>query len=191
MYKRVTRILSGIAAAFLVLAFACPAHANPVTGPCANCHTMHNSQNGESVVENSSNSNLKIPVSANGPNQWLLKIDCLGCHSANNGSTSQDPVTGAPIVYNTSVPTYGNRYKDGPNQGLAGGNFYFVEHVDDNRGHNVMLGNPDDVLNRAPNNDVVSCESTTGGCHWNLNEVYTGGTKPRSIRACRAAPNAT
>lgn len=62
-----------------------------VYGECANCHTMHNSQNGVAVTESGT------------PNPNLLLKDCLGCHSAADGTTSIDPVTGAPIVYNISL----------------------------------------------------------------------------------------
>lgn len=90
-----------------------------VTGVCSNCHTMHNSQNGQAVV-------------AEGPQRCLLaRADCLGCHSSTIGSTWKDSVNGAPIVLNTAEPTYGAA-------GLAGGNFYYVSTVADNTGHNVI-----------------------------------------------------
>jgi len=149
------------AAMVLVLLLICPAWAT-VSGPCSNCHIMHNSQ-GNSMVD------------VDGPNEQLLNTDCVGCHSSTSGGTAISSI-GAPIVYNTSAPTYGNKYKTGPNQGLAGGNFYFVEHVNDNRGHNVMLGNSDDVLSTAPTYYTMACGP--GSCHENLDLVYTGGAKP-------------
>lgn len=155
--KRTTLTLA--LAAALALFLACPAWANPVSGPCSNCHIMHNSQD-SSMVD------------TDGPNEKLLTTDCVGCHSSSSGGEAISSL-GAPIVYNTSAPTFGNKYKDGPNQGLAGGNFYFVEHVHDNRGHNVMVDNPDDVLATAPSHRDTLCGSKPGVCHQTLSEVYT------------------
>jgi hypothetical protein len=90
-----------------------------VTGVCSNCHTMHNSQNGQAVV-------------AEGQQRCLLaRADCLGCHSSTSGTTWKDSVNGAPIVLNTAEPAYGAK-------GLAGGNFYYVSTTIDNTGHNVI-----------------------------------------------------
>lgn len=90
-----------------------------VSGLCSNCHTMHNLQGGS-------------PVDADGPNRLLLVNDCVGCHSATGGATWKDPVTGAPIVNNSAAPSFGQ-----DNQGLAGGNFYWVAG-DQSKGHNVL-----------------------------------------------------
>jgi predicted CXXCH cytochrome family protein len=113
---------------------------------------MHNSQGG-------------VPLSE--PQAVLLVDDCLGCHSASDGSTWKDDVTGAPIVYNTSAPQYG--YFDGTYyQGLAGGNFYWVgTGTDDSKGHNVFPGEGDD-LSTAPGG--ISCGSNS--CHENFHLPY-------------------
>jgi hypothetical protein len=94
---------------FLIIVFVCLGSLLPceakVTGPCTNCHTMHNSQNGLLEV-------------TDGPLQTLLKNDCLGCHSSEGTETVVS--TGgadAPIVLNHGLP----------NRPLAGGNFYWVE----------------------------------------------------------------
>ena len=78
-----------------------------VSGPCSNCHTMHASQHG-------------VPEE---PSQSLLVDSCVGCHSATDGITWKDPVTGAPIVYNAEEPSYNTQ------KGLAGGNFYWVANT--------------------------------------------------------------
>ncbi|MDY7000826.1 MAG: cytochrome c3 family protein [Thermodesulfobacteriota bacterium] len=156
--------------AFLLAVFmVCPAWANPVSGPCSNCHIMHNSQ-GNSMVD------------PDGPNEKLLTTDCLGCHSSTSGSEGISSI-GAPIVYNSAAPTFGNKYKDGPNQGLAGGNFYFVEHVADNRGHNIFEANPDDELSMPPSGRTILCG--TGSCHSNLNIPYAGAAKTY-LHGCNA-----
>lgn len=54
----------------LILSCAIPASAS-LKGSCSNCHTMHNSQNGQS---------MNFDGSAT-PNEALLKGTCLGCHA--------------------------------------------------------------------------------------------------------------
>ena len=100
---------------------------------CSTCHTMHNSQNGTDMIYDASYD------AGTGPYPNLLRVNgCLGCHAATDGSTWQG-IGGAPIVFNTSPPLYGARYKDEAYQGLAGGNFYWV-YTDDTKGHNVFPG---------------------------------------------------
>ncbi len=118
-------------------------------------------------------------LGSNGPYKWLAVNDCVGCHSATDGDTWKNPITGAPIVYNIQEPTYGASYNGGPKQGLAGGNFYWVEHVDDNRGHNVFENNPDDYLTEAPGN-IKACGGNNP-CHNNLHGTYTEGDKTSYI----------
>jgi len=140
-----------LAAAF----FASPAPAR-VSGPCANCHTMHNSQDGSAMAYDASGASDATA------NKQLLITDCVGCHSANDGATWKNAV-GAPIVYNTVQPTYGADAGDGKKNGLAGGNFYWVTQ-DDSFGHNVFT--QDATLERAPGRDV-GCQGADS-CHVNL-----------------------
>lgn len=131
-----------------------------VTGPCGNCHTMHNSQGGTSMITGYN--------AGSGPYGTLLRANgCLGCHAANDGITWQG-VGGAPIVYNTSAPNYGDSY-NGVNQGLAGGNFYWVK-TDDTKGHNVFYEEGDDNLTEAPGNTRCSDDS----CHQNFHKEFDG-----------------
>jgi hypothetical protein len=135
-----------------------------VTGPCYNCHTMHNSQNRQPVNRGDSawgETNVSdIPI----PN--LLIASCLGCHSSTDGQTIKTLPGGlkVPIVFNTTGY---------PANALAGGNFYWVSpgvasDENDTKGHNVFSGNPDDNLNRAPGDTGGgSCGGTTA-CHKNL-----------------------
>ena len=76
---------------------------------------------------------------------------------------------GAPIVYNTSAPNYGDSYNM-VNQGLAGGNFYWVK-TDDTKGHNVFFGEGDGNLSEAPGN-TRSCSSWKDSCHQNLHNTF-------------------
>ena len=89
-----------------------------VTGLCADCHTMHNSQNG-------------LDVDADGPYRHLTIGDCVGCHTGIN-STGGTSTGATPFVYHTSEPTYDT-------DTLAGGNFYWVAQTGgDAKGHNVL-----------------------------------------------------
>ena len=115
-----------------------------VDGPCSNCHTMHNSEDGGVLV---------MPTEE----APLLNDDCVGCHSSttaetivnNNGSM-------IPIVYNTG---------GWPPQPLAGGNFFPVTQ-DDNFGHNVWgIADADASLSIAPGG-TISCGVPT--CHDSL-----------------------
>ena len=118
-----------------------------VSGTCANCHTMHNSQGGADVNSDAI--------------ETLLASDCVGCHSADSGSTWKDVTTGAPIVYNIAEPSF-NAAK-----GLAGGNFYWVAQGDDTKGHNIFTDNPDEALSGgAPGAYTSGCGSNS--CHDNL-----------------------
>ncbi len=123
-----------------------------ITGICSNCHTMHNSQNGQVMTFDSSP----------GAYDALLRDTCIGCHSSATASTWQDPLTGAPIIYNSTEPTHGSN-------GLAGGNFFYVSTANDDKGHNVFSTNLDGVLGNIPpgGSDISSqirC-SGTYGCH--------------------------
>lgn len=93
-------------------------YADAIGGVCSNCHTMHNSQNG-------------VAIDAGGPNNQLLKGDCVGCHTQNDAGTQTNSF-GAPIVLHTTAPT-----GQGGTQTLAAGDFYWV---DNNEVANAALG---------------------------------------------------
>lgn len=125
-----------------------------VSGPCSNCHTMHNSQNAQAV-------------SGTGPNPELLNNDCVGCHSSSASSTFYDlGGTKVPVVLFTG---------SAPTEYLAGGNFYWVKEGlggDDSKGHNVFLGEPDDKLTEGAPGKVFSCDGATA-CHTSLSNRNT------------------
>lgn len=93
-----------------------------VTGNCSNCHTMHNSQGGTAMAWEFSGGSFQSRAT---PYRQLLRSDCIGCHTATDNSTWKSSI-GAPIVYNTSAPTYGDYQPDGKKIGLAAGNFYWL-----------------------------------------------------------------
>ncbi|MCD6490135.1 MAG: hypothetical protein J7K20_05355, partial [Thermodesulfobacterium sp.] len=86
-----------------------------ISGPCSDCHTMHNSQNGQTVV-------------SGGAYRALTTGDCVICHTGTNNGTNN-----IPYVNSESAPTYNF---GGERNTLAGGNFYWVTQ-DDTYGHNV------------------------------------------------------
>ena len=121
-----------IAAAFLAVPVAGWA---AVKGHCANCHTMHNSQQGQMVAfTRDSTGQPQLRETAFG---MLLKTDCIGCHSHPGAETIVmvgDSVV--PVVLNLATPTY-------PPNGsstsvLAGGNFHWAIQGGDAHGHNVF-----------------------------------------------------
>ena len=123
----------------ILTAFPRPLSAK-VTGPCVNCHTMHNSQNDAPMATYGPSGQ---PWTGTGPYPALVRGDCLGCHGLGT-SSNIDPVTGAPQVFHTNATD------------LAGGNFAYItgakgSGASDAKGHNVVdLGNTDDVLNGPP-----------------------------------------
>ncbi len=137
MKKMILFIVLMFALMFLLGVYAADAK---VSGNCANCHTMHNSQDGVAVTAT--------------PEASLLVGGCVACHSSDTGSTI---VNNTPIVYNTTGY---------PTQPLAGGNFAGVA-TDDTKGHNVYgISGPDSNLSSAPGN--VSCSGNTNACHNSL-----------------------
>lgn len=171
-----------------------------VVGACSNCHSMHNSQDGASVMHMGDASN---PVGWNGSGQltgptltspgWNLKVsNCVGCHT----STTNETIitvngTRIPIVNNLIAPTY-------PPTGssssvLAGGNFYWVATsggnptgANDNKGHNVggisaqdtmFQGKPWGTYN-APGEPGTGCN----GCH---NGLDVSGTNCKGCHVPR------
>lgn len=128
-------------------------NAGVVTGPCVNCHTMHDSVDGGAV-------------NATGPNPMLLKGNgCEGCHATTTGN---DPVTGMAAFATFSAP----QVNDAGNPNLAG---YFVADTAANalaaegNQHNVyndLLNVVQDTVlaNTAPGPTAGGAMSCTG-CH--------------------------
>ncbi len=105
-----------------------------ISGPCSNCHTMHNSQNGTAVV-------------SGGPYRALTVGDCVMCHTGVNNGTNN-----IPYVYSTTAPIYSF---GGARNTLAGGNFYWVT-LNDTYGHNVAgIVGPDTNLSTPPGYNSV------------------------------------
>jgi hypothetical protein len=161
MKKLMLIVMIGFVAGALVAFLGTPAMA--VTGQCANCHTMHNSQGGSEVA-------------TGGPFGRLLLDTCIGCHSSSVLNTVIDSNT--PIVNGNSANT----------DILAGGNFGVLDGgANDADGHNC-LGTPDEtdaILGNAPPGYTAGTNPYTGnqlscagasGCHGDRSIDGSGNT---------------
>jgi len=123
---------------------------------------MHNSQGGTAI-------GVQIGYApTSGAKESLLRANgCLGCHATTgSGSTG---VGGAPIVYNTSQPNYGDSQPDGKKIGLAAGNFYWTTEASasgQSRGHS-LAGIPYGDDTTLPNYQRGSCGTN---CHTQLSD---------------------
>lgn len=132
-----------------------------VTGVCSNCHTMHNSQNGQAMATYGTDN-----WAGTGPNEALTRGTCLGCH----GQGGTDLIINAiPQVYHTNA-----------NYDLAGGNFAYIPNHktrvsgDQNTvGHNVIDLGYNEIILSSPPGDQHSTGITPSnftcagmyGCH--------------------------
>lgn len=136
-----------------------------VSGPCVNCHTMHNSQAGSPMAYTMSGATKTYTGVAN---KGLLTTDCVGCHQ---GVNSGGPV---PYVFSAALPEYGDTGTEGNT--LAGGNFHWVSTGLDRTGHNVAGLALGDLAhgNLPPGGTVLASQLTcagTYGCHGDRNEA--------------------
>ncbi len=133
-----------------------------VTGLCANCHTMHNSQAGDLVTQNLTDGQYEDSIS---PNRALLNTNCIGCHQGNNSPATLT----LPYILDINGPNYGATGTEGNT--LAGGNFYWVSQGFAATGHNVStVAPPDSRFGNLPPGQTMplsgqlTCAGTTG-CH--------------------------
>ncbi len=168
MKKMVALILPPLVIIFLSVFLFPDRGLAKVHGVCSNCHTMHNSENGSDVR-------------AGGPGKNLLWTDCVGCHSSDTAQTIKViGTTQVPIVYNRTEPTYPTTpTASGSNVTLAGGNFYWVEHVGDQYGHNV-INHADAVLHEAPGRQ----QGCANSCHYNLYSWSAAGSSGGGCTSC-------
>lgn len=113
MYKKISVKALTVCVGLMGVAFLAPDSVRgKATGPCVDCHTMHNSQDGADLFGS--------------PSGALTNDGCIGCHSGTNVSGGNIPyvlpVSGGSVTYGTNT--------------LAGGSFYWVL-TDDATGHNV------------------------------------------------------
>jgi predicted CXXCH cytochrome family protein len=182
---RINKKIKNFRLPFLLAAAFClgwPLLANAkIVGPCANCHTMHNSQGGAAEVHLGAlgdrldyGTGLWSGPARLTPQENLLKTDCVGCHSSSSTATivTLGGGTKIPIVFNTGGPA--------ANTELAGGNFYYTT-VDGggttmaNRGHNVAGIAALDPLLQAPGRTSGTCGNS---CHTTLVTAIDPGNIP-------------
>ena len=192
---------AAVIASTVIFTFAiCGSADAKVKGVCQACHTMHNSQGGQPMAQASflanpgevpfwSGNAINTGITNTGiPYEYLLRSDCIGCHS-NAGTQTIVNYMGnkVPIVHNTQKPAYGI---PGANNALAGGNFYWTDpnsggDFADNHGHNIF--SQDQTLSFPPGVDV-GCDPS---CHTTLyNPVMYIGTGQR-IEGCQGCHNIT
>lgn len=144
MKKSLITLSIMLAAVALVGLISTPAIA--ITGQCSNCHTMHNSQDGAYEVSTYSDGTLSPNQST--PLGFLLKADCIACHTGDTGAGAQNSY-GAPVILHINDPS-----GQGASNTLAGGDFYWVAvglGGDDSTGHNVdLLSNEDVAIGKTP-----------------------------------------
>jgi predicted CXXCH cytochrome family protein len=128
------------------------------TGPCSDCHTMHNSQGGSAV-------------DSSGPYNSLTKGNCVGCHTGTNNGSNE-----IPYVLDSSAPTYNF---DGSKNTLAGGNFYWVKQGTDADGHNVVgISSADATIGQTPPGFNSTDYTSNGavGTNWSSNQLTCAGS---------------
>ena len=103
-----------------------------VTGQCADCHTMHNSQDGAAMAMEWDSTFSSLSSSSTPFPKLLIRSGCLGCH-AGTRTSGPDMLDNAAKVLASSVPTY---TLTSPAVTSAGGNFWWVKTTDAT-GHNV------------------------------------------------------
>ena len=137
-----------------------------ISGICSNCHTMHNSQSGDSMADYGAGFSVNATT---GPYPALTRGTCLGCHGMGDaGKIANIGGSEIPQVYHIDT------------EDLAAGNFAYIlgakgDGASDAKGHNVIeLGSNDGVLTVPPsgemghpsgvNNTNLTCAGTHG-CH--------------------------
>lgn len=146
-----------------------------ISGPCSDCHTMHNSQNGTAMA-----------LLGGDANPYLTIGSCTGCHAM----TSNTKIVS---IGETQIPQV--LHTDGTGD-LAGGNFAYMlgtkgSGASDAKGHNVVdfPGENDENLDGPPGGMVLFFHNTggivndgnltcagTNGCHgYRYNAAYGSG----------------
>ena len=160
MKKGMKYLLFGLCAGGTVMVLSSSAWA--VSGVCSDCHTMHNSQDGVTIVAT--------------PQVNLLAVadGCLGCHGGTNVDTAN--FAAGPYVYDSGITD--------ETTSLAGGNFGWVlpGNGGDAKGHNVSdiaALAADATLATSPGGTEgqVSCADChgSGGHHSNATGSITAG----------------
>ena len=111
-----------------------------MVGDCVDCHTMHNSEQGQPVALYGSRSTSTAPSAT--PIANLLRMDCIACHA---GDPSGDKIVN--MGGGSAVPQV---LHNDPTGDLAGGNFSYILSGGNRKGHNVTDLVPADTENQFP-----------------------------------------
>lgn len=150
-----------------------------IEGACAGCHTMHNSQGGNPLLDSEG--------VATSTNSSLLKQDCVGCHTGTNTTLGK-----TPFVTDTGDVAYGPDYTYGETDSgtsevivngtgvalgtLAGGTFKYV-NGDHSTGHNVSgLDITDAPIGQEPPGWIDGWGTSNIGNAWSSNQLTCAGT---------------
>ncbi|MEW6380635.1 MAG: cytochrome c3 family protein [bacterium] len=164
-----------------------------VKGPCSECHTMHNSQDGAVVNEVNGQELEAQSFLIKGAN-LNLGNPCLGCHKRNaSGQYFKDPAKENPETKeNTDAPQVNVNLESTDGKMSAAGTYYYVAKDKTERdgkscrkGHNVAgmeddnSGNEDELLGVIPPGGTEDCIRSdvsnqltcagASGCHGNRN----------------------
>jgi len=145
-----------LAIAFITLIMAVPGLCHAITGVCSNCHTMHNSQGGSSVVQTYDGAGT-LATGVSTPIEYLLNASCIACHTGTTGETNNFD---APIVLHITEPG-----GQGASNTLAGGDFHWVATglgADNTKGHNVVGISSQDNGLTPPGWDTTDTTATPG-----------------------------
>lgn len=131
-----------------------------ISGTCANCHTMHNSQNGGSMRFDD--------VAA--PGAALLRTGaCGGCHADSTLNNSTDNLLNTNGIPQINVET----------GTLAGGSFFWILQGADEKGHNVSdlgIGEDDNLQTDPPGFEATTSQGAGIGQDWTNNQLTCSGT---------------
>lgn len=144
--KKTVALIAGALLAMPAMALA----AQGIIGDCADCHTMHNSQQGANVAQVYDPATGTYSTSVQ-PIMNLLKLDCIACHASPDATSALLTLPGGSIVPQVSQPTDAN---------LAGGNFRYSS-ADQRKGHNVIDLTPANASN-ATQKDTTSGATVFG-----------------------------
>lgn len=137
-----------------------------ITGPCSNCHTMHNSQNNSPMATYGADGQ---PWKGTGPYSTLTRGNCLGCHGIGTSKIVTIGGSEMPQVYHTDA-----------SGDLAGGNFAYItgakgSGASNAKGHNIIeLNIPDPTytyppghrhIDQDPNAIAAFTCAGANGCH--------------------------
>jgi predicted CXXCH cytochrome family protein len=167
-------------AAVALMALPAAALAQGLIGQCSDCHTMHNSEQGQPVALQGSSA---TPTGT--ANQNLLKMDCIACHASGTSGTAVRVLDNGSKVPQVLHSDFAND--------LAGGNFKHLADGGDRKGHNItdLFAADADNLYAAPGDyrthDFGPGAGTTGftcagavGCHGTRAQMIAGVTDPNN-----------